>query len=61
MTWQGMLALSAVVWIAIGSLVAYGLTSGPSSHYVRFGVLPLWVRNLPSQHQGHAMADLCRC
>lgn len=39
---HGMLAFSALCWIAIGSLSFYGLFTRVGTHRVRFGVLPNW-------------------
>ena len=39
----GMLAFSAMCFIAIGSLLCYGLLTRPGTHALRFGVLPVWA------------------
>ena len=40
---NGMLAFSAITWIAIGSLISYAMLDGPGTYSIRFGLLPVWT------------------
>ena len=40
---NGMLAFSAIMWIAIGSLISYAMLDGPGTYSIRFGLLPVWT------------------
>ena len=40
---EGMVAVSAVCWLGIGSLFSYGVFHTTGTHQLRFGVLPIWA------------------